>query len=167
MRQRFHGARAVLAAVNAAMIGLVLSLRHPLQFDAEDLVIFVGIFLGGILLLYLDSVVLNWVGMWTALGSRHHHRAVLATLGRVMLVPWLAAFFFVFLMILGDGSRGMAEALITSWFVISSVTSLVAGGRARAELMAHFRRLAAGIPSPRTMKPVFNLEPETLNSASA
>ena len=167
MRRRFRGGRGALAAVNVAMMVLVLSFHTPHGFDSEDLMIFTGIFLGGILLLYLDSIVLNWVGMWAALRSRHHHRAVLVTLGRVMLAPWLTAFFFVFLMMMGNGSREMAEGLITAWFAVSLVTSALTGARARAELRAHFRRLAAGVPSPRTPNPVFNLEPAAPNSASA
>ena len=88
--------------------------------------------------LTLTIFALSWVGMWMGLRSSRHQRATLATLGRVMGLPWLAIFLLAFL---GAG-RGFSPGFIFPfWFMLGIVTDLFVGISARAKLRRDFRQL--------------------------
>ena len=39
-------------------------------------------------MLVVDMIVLGWVGMWLGLTARNLNRAIVGTIGRVLVVPW-------------------------------------------------------------------------------
>ena len=92
--------------------------------------------LGGILLLGLDYYALSWMGMWHGLTRKRHHRALLHTLMRVMLPPWIAA--FVIITTVGIGRTG-ANDVLAYWFVVSIIASVMSGQFAQTRLQQDFR----------------------------
>ena len=60
---------------------------QDLAMGLEERALFRTIFLGGALLLPLDFYALSWMGMLMGLRSKSHSRAVLSTLGRVLVLP--------------------------------------------------------------------------------
>jgi ABC-type transport system involved in cytochrome c biogenesis permease component len=96
---------------------------------------------GGMVLVVADYYGLSWTGMWLAMRSRPHHRAVLGTLLRIMLPPWVVAlllFFGIF-----RGRLGFEEMIIC-WMFLGAALSLMTGQFAQIELRRHFRSLARG-----------------------
>ena len=107
--------------------------------------IFTGIFLGGILALFADSFALSWIGVEMGLRGKRQPRAVLATLGRVLMPNWLGAFLLVFVANSGAGISDTGWAnLITTWFLLGFGIDLVLGLRAQWRLQRRFREIASG-----------------------
>ena len=86
-----------LVFVNLCICFAVLTRPRLLAMDPTDQAIFIELFLGGILMLLVDFNALQTVGMWMAIRAQRQQRAVLGTLGRVMLVPWAGILLVVFL----------------------------------------------------------------------
>ena len=96
----------------------------------------------GIIALPLDIRALTWIGMWMAIRSRRHQRAVIATLARVVLIPY-AAIIFIALFTIGGGmlTGGMLEGLVPLWFGLTAVikSTLVAQAKVGlAEALRHY-----------------------------
>jgi ABC-type transport system involved in multi-copper enzyme maturation permease subunit len=144
LRKRLGPLKALLALMNLAMFLTVLVFSRHLDMDRHDQTIFAELFLGGIVCLFADFRAFTLVGMWMALRSKRHPRAVLGTLLRVMGVPWAAVFLLVFLMM---NSRGISQTAVgfifAFWFAIGLVSSLAAAGSASANLRVGLRRLVS------------------------
>ncbi len=88
-------------------------------------------------MLLIDAYCLCWVGMLRGLVARDSSQAILATLGRILLLPWLyfafgAAIFF----------RSAPGELALLWLFLSGVNDLIFLLNARSILIEHFRGLA-------------------------
>jgi ABC-type transport system involved in multi-copper enzyme maturation permease subunit len=122
-RRRFVPLAVLVGAVN-----LLLSLAlfaEPLHMGRVDTAIFLELFIGGLILLPLDFKAIETIGFCSALRAKRHSRAILATLGRVMGVPWAAVFLLVFLMMGFRGSPDTAAVVFALWFVIGILTDVV------------------------------------------
>ena len=132
-----------LVGVNLALI-VVVGLGRPLNMPGDVAFIFCVAFGGGAVLLVTDAHALIWVGTWAGLQGSAPYRAVLKTIGRVLLPPWVCAFLF-FLVISGSGlPKEVAMVCIVLWVALGVGTAAVAVGRPRWELKHLFRALAAG-----------------------
>src|ERR1041385_8310692 len=146
LRRHFRWPLIAALSVNLVMIWLIVG-PDPVTMGARQQRTFTWIYLGGILELYLDYRALACVGMWMGARGRKHHRAVLATFGRVLLGPWLGIFLFVFLGMAGAfQGNDSVEAILAIWFFAGILWSLVVGLRAR-ERLSEFRRIASGAES--------------------
>ena len=146
LRSRSQGLQRVLLLVNAAMCLAVLARPRQLSMSPKDQAIFLELFLGGVVVLFADFGALQTVGVWMALRARRHHRAVLGTLGRVMLVPWAGVFMLVFLEMVRTfhPSEGGLAVTFALWFMAGIVTDLVVSAKARAGLERGLRYWVAG-----------------------
>ncbi|MCX6929411.1 MAG: hypothetical protein NT154_40280, partial [Verrucomicrobia bacterium] len=84
LRQRFHGLKWGLLLVNLCMGLVVLGCPHQLMMSPTDQAVFVEIFLGGMLAVFVDFMAIQWIGIWMSLRAQRQQRAVLGTLSRVM-----------------------------------------------------------------------------------
>jgi len=131
---------AILA--NAILL-FVTVLRKPVFLSPWEVVLIVQICLGGTILMLVDFRALTWVGMWMALTSRRHTRAIQATLLRVMLAPWLAIFVLVLLTIGGGGlSSGMGLGMCLFWFGLGAIMAHAFASRAKVGLLEAFRQFS-------------------------
>jgi ABC-type transport system involved in multi-copper enzyme maturation permease subunit len=88
-------------------------------------------------MLLVDSYCLCWVGMLRGLVARDSGQAILATLGRIMLVPWL---YFAFgAAIFYESAPGEMAVL---WLFLSGLNDLIFLANARSILIEKFRVLA-------------------------
>jgi len=144
LRRSFRASITWLALLNIALI-FVIHGSASLDVGSSGRRMFTGIFLGGILALFADSLALSWIGMDMGLRGKRQQRAVLATLGRVLLPNWLGAFLLVFVGLSGAriSETGWAH-LITSWFILGFGIDLVLGLRTQWRLHRHFREIASG-----------------------
>ena len=141
----FQWPRRLLVGVNL-LLGWLMVGPNPMQMPGEPLAVFCLILIGGIAMLYLDTFALTRAGIWTALTTKRHTRAVLSTLGQVMLFPWLAVLLLFFMASLSRGmSVGTIEFFVSFWFVIGIVVDVVVGIGADSKLRNHFRAAAAGV----------------------
>ena len=103
-----------------------MTASKALHFSRTDRVLFSELFIGGMIVALLDFRALQTVGMCVALRAGRHQRAVLGTLGRVMLVPWAGCFLWFFLSVtnaIRPSQDGLA-ATFALWFVIGIVCDL-------------------------------------------
>ncbi len=133
---RSRSVKLLLVLVNLCMCLAVLTRSERLHMNAETQAIFVGLFVGGMLALFADCRALQTVGMWTALRARKQQRAVLGSLGRVMLVPWAGILLWVFATVTGafNPSEGAFAVVLTLWFAAGILNDLVVSAQARARL---------------------------------
>ena len=79
-----------------------------------------------------------------AMINKRHHRAVMSTLARVMLAPWVANFFLVLLTVGGAGlTFGTSLALSPLWFGLAIVLEEAFRARAKVGLLAALRQITA------------------------
>ncbi len=128
----------ILVLVNATMIATVLLFGKRLHMDHKDQALFCELFVGGIVMLAADFVALTWVGMWSGLRAKRHHRAIFWSLLQVTGIPWCAIFLQVF-MERGFRSAWGAAIAFACWFALGLVVDLVAGARAKRRLTRQFR----------------------------
>ena len=134
----------VLTLMNLALLACVLS-QDMFGSGCEPRRVFTVMCIGGLLLLFVDGYALINVGMWTAMTTKRHARAFMATVMRVLLTPWLAVVFFFFLGMVGayGSANGTPEVIVTLWFVLGGVVSFIAAGTAASNLDKHFREIAS------------------------
>ena len=157
---RSRGLRAVLLLVNAGMCLVVLSGQ---QFSATDRVLFLELFLGGMLVALMDCKALQTVGVWMALRNRKHQRAVLGALARVMLPPWAGIFLWVFLSMTRAISPSEDELglLFALWFMLGILADVVVSAKARAGLGRGMRHWLAEWSAAEGRKGFFADAPPT------
>lgn len=141
----FAWPRRLLVGVNLLLLWMMVG-PNPMGMPGEPLTIFSLILLGGIVMLYLDRFALTRAGMWAALTTQRHARAVLSTVRWIMLASWLAILLLFFLVNLRAGIRqGTFEVLVVLWFFIGLVVDGVVATTAEARLRGNFRAAAAGV----------------------
>ncbi|HUR47430.1 MAG TPA: hypothetical protein VMZ27_16220 [Candidatus Saccharimonadales bacterium] len=141
LKAQFRKPLQLLALMNLGMVLMVLLYPKQLEMRGKDQAIFAELFLGGILTLIADFWALCWAGMAAGLTSTKHFRAVLRTLGKIMLPPWLAIFLMFFLQ-RGFNNETQAAVMFGVYFGFSLVLAVAIGTRARRTLRNSFRKLA-------------------------
>jgi hypothetical protein len=145
LKRHFGWWVALLVAVNLCTSGTTIVFAERLQINrGADLAIFQELFLGGILALMADFKALGTVGMWMALRANRHHRAVLGTLGRVLVPPWAGIFVAYFLLRSSRGSPDAAATMFACWFILGFIVDAVMAFNAQANLRRGFRSILAG-----------------------
>lgn len=113
---------------------------NPSRMGSEEHLIFCELFLGGAVVLLMDARALTWVGMSLGIRGRAHHRAILGTLGRVLLAPWFA---LIFLWLLGVSGAftGIDGVLIMFffWYAFVVVLDVVFAQNAQDQLRRELR----------------------------
>src|SRR5262249_51173257 len=138
LRRFFWAPGAWLVLLNLALL-IMIHTSDALGMDPSDQGTFTGIFLAGILALFTDLFALSWIGIEMGLRGKRQHRAVLATVGRVLLPNWLCAFLLVFV---AESSNGDPDILIAIWFLIGFGIDLFFGLLAKRRLLRRFREIA-------------------------
>ncbi|MGH7973774.1 MAG: hypothetical protein ACREIC_34085 [Limisphaerales bacterium] len=111
---------------------------------------------------WVDFRALSIVGIASALKYPRHNRAVLATLGRVLLPPWAAVFALVFVLQSVSMSPEGFATLFAFWFVLGIMTDVLVSQRARATVNLGLRNLLNPEPGKLptlTEAPVRALQP--------
>ncbi len=107
------------------------------------------LFAAGIILVVADMVTLKWVGMWLALTSPNPNRALIATLSRVLCLPWILfglLYFtvrFVNEVVMQRPPDQSRIFWIGCWFAIGLGMDLLYGGWARRNVLRDFRNVSA------------------------
>lgn len=154
LRRRFLGP---LAAILAADILFFLGSGARTSPESEDE--WLAFWLARMLVLPLDAYALGWTGMWVGLRTRGS-RATGQVFARVLTLPWLVlAGFMTLLAILRVPLLGSLfdqwgfKALVGVWLGLGAAVDGYWITRARADLHARFRELAAQPPGVRPTNP--------------
>jgi hypothetical protein len=129
---------ALLLLLLGALIWLMYRRSWPTSADDSLLMICVGT----MVVLITDFYALGWLGMWTGLRARQHHRAILGTIARVLLVPWLLYLLMGFSGLFD--TPGGSRVFIVVWFLLGVLNDVFWVERARRGLLNQFRPCAAG-----------------------
>ncbi|MDB6033069.1 MAG: type transporter [Verrucomicrobiales bacterium] len=142
LKSQFQRALRILMFMNLIMILVVLTHHGKLHMNGKDRGIFTEIFVGGLLVLFADFAALRWAGIWAGLISAKHYRAVLLTMGKIMLIPWVCIFLLVF-MVRGSNGPGEAATVFGLWFALSLGVATWARRSSEVKLANLFRQTAA------------------------
>jgi hypothetical protein len=113
------------SVVSLALVFIVFAESAKLQMQSKDQIIFAELFLGGLMMLWLDLRAMEDVGMAEALRGKKHSRAMLGTIGKLMLVPWAAVLFLIFT---ANGlriSQNAVPIIFGAWFGLGVVVDVV------------------------------------------
>lgn len=130
----------------------VSNMNDPLSGEA---------YAGNVLVLMTDFYAMGWAGMWAGLRGKNHHRAVLITLARILVLPWLG---FLLLALGGalDGPVEKVQLALGLWFIAGMVNDLFWARWARNKLLKQFRPCAASVlPTRPRISPIARLEVAT------
>ncbi len=136
--------KPVLAVIVVELILMELSLDHP----STDKTQVVATFVAGILMLVCDMIALSWVAMSKALAAKSLNRAIIATIIRVLILPWIGfgiaalAVNLWYVLWSRNGWTPGWEFYLGWWFGLGIFTDLFFGLIARWRLQHHFRRFA-------------------------
>ncbi len=111
--------------------------------DKNDVLVFYG---AAVSTLLLDLWALKWVGLWNSVFGKSIEKVLVSTLVRVLGLPWI-----IFAVLAGTGAAlanvvayNITEVqLLTLWWIIGILVSVIAGASARASFLAHFRDAAS------------------------
>ncbi len=125
MARRFRGLIWLMMLVNASLSAAVLVFHEKLSMSGDDQAMFLELFVGGSVVLWLDVKTLTLLSISMALRVRRHHRAILATLGRVQAAPWAAIFLLIFIISAGGVSQEAAMVIFGGWFGLGILADLM------------------------------------------
>jgi ABC-type transport system involved in multi-copper enzyme maturation permease subunit len=110
--------------------------------DSDEVMLWVA----GMVVLVADLITLSWLGMWRGLNSRHPNRAAVATLVRVLALPWVVFCLVLTLVALSDSlgrsSSWNNKSPIYLWIAISLGFDALFGLPAARRLVTRFREVA-------------------------
>src|SRR5262249_55174900 len=120
LRRQFRTPLFICASMNGILLVRVFAGIATAGGNMQ--IILAEVLIGGAVLLFVDFSVLAWVGMWMGMVAKRHHRAVFATLARVIVVPWGANLILVLISMGGLGlSFQTAAVLLPFWFGLAAV----------------------------------------------
>jgi ABC-type transport system involved in cytochrome c biogenesis permease component len=149
---------ALAFLINLALLFFVAG-PNPLGIRGQDRALFCEMYFGGAIILLFDVFALTWMGMAMGLTKAKHPRAIMATLGRIMLFPWLGILFFMFLA--GTGARLSSSdvfGFIFIWLFGCALLDMIAAGRARATLVEYLRNSTYEAASARALEHALDLK---------
>jgi hypothetical protein len=146
--------RQFLAPLGVTLAAFLLFLLATLSdtLDQGERALCVWLYLSAMVCLVADVAALYWMGMWCALTARNPQRAVMGSMARILLLPWLAmaAALLVIALAAGvDQYEPQQTALVALWLALGLTTDIGFGAWARYKLHAEFRQAAARRYAPR------------------
>ena len=146
VRQIVHGQLMALARQFGSPVMVVAAADFIFLFAERHDQEWVFLCLAGIMIFLTDMVALSVVGMWAGLNSRKANRAALATMVRILVLPWLifAVWMTVLALLAGlrmnsSGSSWGSSLPLLAWFLPSLLLNLFYGSTAYSNLLHHFR----------------------------
>jgi hypothetical protein len=136
----------ILVLVTNLVLGLgpaVVSLARGSPYHDAPLFFVAGI--GGAAILFFDLHALSLVGLRLAVKAPGHRQAVLGTLARVMLGPWLVV---ACLALMGGMLQSVAWECVICWLGVSALADLTLADRAYEELIRGLRDHAPQSTAP-------------------
>jgi len=149
IKRAFAWPLVMMSGVNVAL-ALVIAVFDPIRLSNDRWWFVEVVVLGGIIL-WLDARATVYTGMLAGLRSKRHHLAVLGTVLRVLVPPWLGVvFFFLFIVLPGGLSKEGLLASMHGWFFLSALLNFILIVHAKSMLRDYFRPLCAGdVPAHR------------------
>ncbi|MCX6901962.1 MAG: hypothetical protein NTW03_00485 [Verrucomicrobia bacterium] len=146
--RRLENLLLCLTGLNCA---LLVNIAFGPTMGGEERVRWFFILVLGTVLLWVDARALKWTAMAAALTSTAQHRAALAAVARVLVVPWVLSFLWIVLAIAGGTNDHHLMIQSLAWFALSVALDGFVGRRAERQLQRQLRETFAGVC---TAKPV-------------
>ena len=141
LQRQFLG--PLLVTVVAFFIFMLATLSDNLGDEERPLCI--AFWMAAMIMLIADLVAFYWIGMWAALTAKNPNRATSASLGLVLVLPWIGmAVMLVFAALnsMAGGHDPSWKFFLGSWFVLGIAVDIGFGSLARRHLLSDFRVLA-------------------------
>lgn len=127
-KRRFIFPTLLLCLVNALLAARLIAVGE--KTGALFVAMLAAIFL-------IDCLTLCWVGLWRGLVAKHPAVATLATVSRIMILPWIWLG-----IVIGVFSKSSTEELAIAFAILTVVNSLIFWRGAKRSLYEHFRVMA-------------------------
>lgn len=136
--------KPILLLLLLEVVLFISGLNLPRQLDSRG--VRTGVYIALIGTFLADLWALKWVGLWLSLTGKSIERVLLATLLRVLVLPWLIyALFAGFTgarFVFGMGHFNPSSPIL-SWAFLAVLIALALGSAARYQFLNKFRELAA------------------------
>ncbi len=166
LQRQFLGPLAVTLA--AFLVFLPATLSDTL--DEGSRALWVWVYVAGMVSLVADVAALHWTGMWQALTARNPQRAVMGSMARILVLPWLGMALALLIIVFASAVsqyEPQPTRLVALWLALGITTDIGFGAWARHRLYTEFRQVAAQryTPPPGFWKRWFHAEkPAALSS---
>lgn len=151
----------VVVAINLVL--MVVAKANPLHLMTQQVILIFELCIGGIAMLFLDFYALSWVGMWMALVSPRHQRAVIGTVGRVVIFPWVAILFLGLLTMGGVPiDPDVMVILCFAWFGFAAMIEATFIARAKIGLTEAMRKISSDPTLSTLDMPALQIAEETV-----
>ena len=145
LRRQFEGPVAVVLLV--FLLFMLLAASDALsQQEPADRTLWVLFWAAGMVMLVADLAGLYWLGMWKGLTVKNPTRAAAATLGCILVLPWVAwGLGMLAASLVWPNTAGtlVLECILGFWFGLGLAADLGFGAWARHKLLTDFRRAAS------------------------
>jgi len=147
IRETFKGPLFLITGVSMLFL-LINVVFDPMNMN-NDLPWFLEIIFYGALILWLDARAIAYTGMLTGLKATRQHRAVLGSIVRVLLPPWVGVILFFLMVILPSNldEDGFVFSM-RGWFALCALLDMMLILYARVTLREQLRSIAAGERGP-------------------
>jgi len=116
------------------------------MLDADDRVLTVVLWLGGMLMFVADLGALYWVGMWQSLSSRNPSHASNRSLLRILVLPWICLALLLAMFAIGSLNALQSQPgwtfYVGLWLFVGLATDIGFAVHARYKLLTSFRLAA-------------------------
>ena len=145
--------RQFLGPLVATLAVFLLCLPATLSdgLDEGSRALCVSICVAAMISLVADVAALHWTGMWQALTARNPQRAVMGSMARILVLPWLGMALALLIIPLAysiSQYEPQPTGLVALWLALGITTDLGFGAWARHRLYSEFRHAAAQRYSP-------------------
>jgi ABC-type Na+ efflux pump permease subunit len=145
LQRQFLGPVAVTLAAFLVFLPATLTDADILEEGSRALCI--AVYAAAMIGLVADVAALHWTGMWQALTARNPQRAVMGSIARILVLPWLGMALAVLILLLFAAPVGQYESvpirLVALWLALGITTDIGFGAWARHRLYTEFRRFAS------------------------
>jgi ABC-type transport system involved in multi-copper enzyme maturation permease subunit len=159
LQRQFLG--PVTAALAAFLLFLAAALSDILDEDSRALCLWV--YAAAMISLVADVAALHWTGMWQALTARNPQRAVVGSMARILVLPWLGMALALLIIVFASSVsqyEPQPTRLVALWLALGITTDIGFGAWARHRLYTEFRQAAAQqyTPAPGFWKRWFRVD---------
>jgi ABC-type transport system involved in multi-copper enzyme maturation permease subunit len=141
LQRQFLG--PVAATLAAFLVCLPATLSDTLDEGSRAMCVWV--YVAAMISLAADVAALHWTGMWQALTARNPQRAVIGSMARILVLPWLGMALALLILAFASASQYEPQPtrLVALWLALGITTDVGFGAWARHRLYTEFRQTAA------------------------
>ncbi|MDA7916010.1 ABC transporter permease [Verrucomicrobia bacterium] len=144
MKTRSKYPSMILTFLNFLLILMILFMGKPLHLSRNDYAPFLALFIGGMIVAWVDFRVIPWIGAYQAVKRKTQLTAGFVTIALVHLLPWLlVAVSMTIAANSGSFRSGEAAVLFGGFAIVFGVWAMILKRLYKMKLMNHLREMVS------------------------